>query len=108
MAEEDATEAGGIETVDGETRHDRVRGPHVHPRPLLRDRSATDVFLANVEGPWIHPDAMDAEKLVAVAEACPSGAIRYRRSDGRPGEAPPPVNLLAVREAGPYAVHGES
>jgi CDGSH-type Zn-finger protein len=50
---------------------------------------------------------MDAEKLVAVAEACPSGAIRYRRSDGRPGEAPPPVNLCTVREAGPLAVHGE-
>ncbi len=59
------------------------------------------------KGPWIHPNAMDAEKLVAIAEVCPSGAIQYRRSDGRPGEAPPPVNLATIRESGPYAVHGD-
>jgi CDGSH-type Zn-finger protein/uncharacterized Fe-S cluster protein YjdI len=67
---------------------------------------APQVFLANVQGPWIHPDAMDAENLVAIAHACPSGAIRYRRKDGRPDESAPPVNLIAVREAGPYAVRG--
>jgi CDGSH-type Zn-finger protein len=50
---------------------------------------------------------MDAEKLVAVAEQCPSGAIRYRRNDGRPDETPPPVNLLSMREAGPYAIRGD-
>ena len=66
---------------------------------------APDVFLANVQGPWIHPDAMDTEELAAIARLCPSGAIQYRRKDGRPDEAPPPVNLLTVREAGPYAVH---
>jgi CDGSH-type Zn-finger protein/uncharacterized Fe-S cluster protein YjdI len=66
---------------------------------------APDVFLANVQGPWIHPDAMDTEDLAAIARTCPSGAIQYRRKDGRPNEAPPPVNLLTVREAGPYAVH---
>jgi CDGSH-type Zn-finger protein/uncharacterized Fe-S cluster protein YjdI len=66
---------------------------------------APDVFLANVQGPWIHPDAMDTEELAGIARICPSGAIRYRRKDGRPDESPPPVNLLAVREAGPYAVH---
>ncbi|HTQ05118.1 MAG TPA: ferritin-like domain-containing protein [Polyangiaceae bacterium] len=65
------------------------------------------VFLANVEGPWIHPDAMDVEALAEIAHACPSGAIRYRRKDGKPDEAVPPVNLLAVREAGPYAVRAD-
>lgn len=64
------------------------------------------VFLANVQGPWIHPDAIDPERLVDIAHACPSGAIRYARKDGRPQEAAPPVNLMAVREAGPYAVRG--
>ncbi len=62
------------------------------------------VFLANVEGPWIHPDAMDVEALTEIAHVCPSGAIRYRRKDGKPDEAAPPVNLVSVREAGPYAV----
>ena len=47
---------------------------------------------------------MDAEKRVAIAEVCPSGAIRRRRNDGRPNESPPPVNLTAIPEGGPYAV----
>jgi CDGSH-type Zn-finger protein/uncharacterized Fe-S cluster protein YjdI len=64
---------------------------------------APRVFLANVKGPWIHPDAIDVERLVAIAEECPSGAIRYRRKDGRPDESAPPVNLAAIRENGPYA-----
>jgi CDGSH-type Zn-finger protein len=61
------------------------------------------VFLANVQGPWIHPDAMPVERLVEVAHACPSGAINYRRLDGGPEESAPPVNLASVREGGPYA-----
>ena len=68
---------------------------------------APAVFLANVQGPWIHPDAMPVERLVEVAHACPSGAIRYRRMDGAPEESAPPVNLAAIREAGPYAFRGE-
>jgi CDGSH-type Zn-finger protein/uncharacterized Fe-S cluster protein YjdI len=68
---------------------------------------APKVFLANVVGPWIHPDAMDVERLVDVAHACPSGAIGYARKDGRPDEAPPPVNLASVREGGPYGFRGE-
>ena len=66
-----------------------------------------NVFLANVPGPWIRPDAMDTEGLVEIAHACPSGAIRYRRKDGHADERPPPVNLIAVREGGPYAVRAE-
>ena len=65
------------------------------------------VFLANVEGPWIHPDAMDVDALTEIAHVCPSGAIRYRRKDGKPEEGPPPVNLVSVREGGPYAVRAD-
>jgi CDGSH-type Zn-finger protein/uncharacterized Fe-S cluster protein YjdI len=65
------------------------------------------VFLANVQGPWIHPDAMPVERVVEVAHACPSGAIRYRRVDGASDETAPPVNLASVRERGPYAFRGE-
>ncbi|MDP9011575.1 MAG: CDGSH iron-sulfur domain-containing protein [Pseudomonadota bacterium] len=68
---------------------------------------APAVFLANVQGPWIHPDAMDPERLVDIAHACPSGAIRYQRTDGRPNESAPPVNLASIREAGPYAFRGD-
>jgi CDGSH-type Zn-finger protein/uncharacterized Fe-S cluster protein YjdI len=68
---------------------------------------APKVFLANVQGPWINPDAIGVERLVEIAHVCPSGAIRYARKDGEPDETPPPVNLIAVREAGPYAVRGD-
>jgi CDGSH-type Zn-finger protein/uncharacterized Fe-S cluster protein YjdI len=68
---------------------------------------APKVFLANVQGPWIHPEAMPVERLVEVAHACPSGAIQYTRRDGEPDESAPPVNLVATREGGPYAFRGE-
>jgi uncharacterized Fe-S cluster protein YjdI len=43
------------------------------------------VFKANVVGPWLAPDdAPCAEELVAAAQNCPSGAIRYRRKGGGP------------------------
>ena len=66
---------------------------------------APNVFLANVKGPWLHPDAIPVEPLVAIAHACPSGAVTYERLDGGPPEAAPPVNLLRIRENGPLAVH---
>jgi CDGSH-type Zn-finger protein/uncharacterized Fe-S cluster protein YjdI len=68
--------------------------------------AAPRVFIANIEGPWIDPDGIETARLVEVAHACPSGAIRYDRHDGEPNETAPPVNLLAVREGGPYAVRG--
>lgn len=68
---------------------------------------APKVFLANVKGPWIHPDAMPVDALVEIAHACPSGAIRYTRKDGKADEAAPPVNLISVREAGPYGMRGQ-
>ncbi len=65
------------------------------------------VFKANVVGPWIAPDdATSKEELIATAENCPSGAIQYQRKDGGPSEAPPPVNLIQVRENGPLAFRG--
>ena len=77
----------------------------IHARHCVT--GAPTVFLANVKGPWINPDAIDVELLAEIAHVCPSGAIRYRRKDGRPDEAAPPVNLIAVREAGPYAVRAD-
>jgi CDGSH-type Zn-finger protein/uncharacterized Fe-S cluster protein YjdI len=68
---------------------------------------APQVFLANVKGPWIKPDAIPVEKLVEIAHACPSGAIRYDRTDGQPNEQAPPVNLISIRENGPYSVRAE-
>lgn len=98
--------ADGIETVRGkdlELMFDARRC--IHARFCVT--GAPNVFLANVQGPWIHPDAMPVARVVEVAHACPSGAIRYRRLDGAPNETAPPVNLVAVRESGPYAFRGQ-
>ncbi|OYW21250.1 MULTISPECIES: ferritin-like domain-containing protein [unclassified Sphingomonas] len=65
------------------------------------------VFKANVEGPWIDPDATSTEGLVTVAHMCPSGAIQYRRHDGGAAEAAPPVNLVQLRENGPIGVRAD-
>jgi len=66
---------------------------------------APNVFLANVAGPWLHPEQVTVEKCVAIAHACPSGAITYERHDGSAQEAPPPVNVVRIRENGPYAIN---
>lgn len=65
---------------------------------------APGVFRANTPGAWIFPDAATTEELVTVAHMCPSGAIAYRRHDGGAEEAPPPVNLIQLRENGPLGV----
>jgi CDGSH-type Zn-finger protein/uncharacterized Fe-S cluster protein YjdI len=100
------TSADGVDHVDGEKLTLLYEGKRcIHARFCVT--GAPTVFLANVKGPWIHPDAIPVEKLVEIAHACPSGAIRYERKDGEPNETPPPVNLIAIREAGPYAVRGD-
>jgi CDGSH-type Zn-finger protein/uncharacterized Fe-S cluster protein YjdI len=101
-----ATVADGVETVRGEKLELQFEARRcIHSRFCVT--GAPQVFLANVKGAWIHPDAMPVERLVEVAHACPSGAIRYRRLDGAAQEPVPPVNLASVREAGPYAFRGQ-
>jgi CDGSH-type Zn-finger protein/uncharacterized Fe-S cluster protein YjdI len=74
----------------------------IHARHCVT--GAPKTFLANVEGPWLLPDETAEETLVEVAHACPSGAVTYRRSGGKADEAAPAVNLLRLRENGPYAL----
>ena len=97
---------GGVEEIDG-----KDLTLIFDARKCIHSRFcvtwAPNVFLANVQGPWIHPDAMGVERLAEVAHVCPSGAIRYRRKDGKPEEALPLVNLVTVRENGPYAVRAD-
>jgi hypothetical protein len=57
-----------------------------------------------VDQPGQHADRRPGE----IAHVCVSGAIRYKRKDGKPDEQPPPVNLVSVRENGPYAFRATS
>lgn len=77
----------------------------IHARHCVLGQPA--VFKANVEGPWIDPDATSTEAMVTVAHMCPSGAIQYSRKDGGDEEARPPVNLVQLRENGPLGFRGE-
>ena len=100
-----STVVNGIETAVGQKMALSFETKRcIHARFCVT--GAPNVFLANVKGPWIHPDAMEVERVVEVAHACPSGAISYHRLDGVHDETAPPVNLAGVREAGPYAFRG--
>jgi CDGSH-type Zn-finger protein/uncharacterized Fe-S cluster protein YjdI len=65
------------------------------------------VYKANVQGPWIDPDAVSAEEVMRTAINCPSGAIHVTRTDGGPQEPKPKVNTITLRENGPLALYAE-
>lgn len=75
--------------------------------------SHPDVFVPNVQGAWIHPDAQPVEELLHIAKNCPSGAIRVvRNAPPAAGQTPnaegaPIVNTVRVRENGPLAIEAE-
>ena len=75
----------------------------IHARHCVLGRP--DVFVPNVEGEWIHPDAASPEAVAELAHNCPSGAITYQRLDGAANEQAPVVNIARVRENGPLAFH---
>lgn len=80
----------------------------VHSRNCVL--SHPEVFVPNVKGAWIHPDAAPADEVIRIGQMCPSGAIRVDRNEGRPVESSeqvPVVNTLRVRENGPLAIEAE-
>src|SRR5580693_9676144 len=96
----------GIETAVGKSATIEFNGQLcIHARRCVL--SQPTVFKANVEGPWIDPDAASAEALMYVALNCPSEAIRVSRHDGGANEISPMVNTILVRENGPLAINAE-
>ena len=63
-----------------------------------------EVFVPNVQGAWIFPDAASADDVVRIGLNCPSGAIRVLRRGGAGSDVAPVVNTLRVRENGPLAL----
>jgi CDGSH-type Zn-finger protein/uncharacterized Fe-S cluster protein YjdI len=67
-----------------------------------------NVYVPNVKGEWLHPDAASAEQVMHTAFNCPSGAIRVSYNDGSAhSDGPPVVNTVRVRENGPLAIEAE-
>ena len=84
----------------------------VHSRNCVL--SHPDVFVPNVQGEWIHPDAQPVQELIRIAQNCPSGAIRVTVNAGsgaagdlKSSEGLPVVNTVRVRENGPLAFEAE-
>lgn len=74
----------------------------VHSRNCML--SHPEVFVPNVKGEWIYPDAARADLVLSLGVNCPSGAIRVVRNDGAvSSDEAPVVNLLRLRENGPLA-----
>jgi CDGSH-type Zn-finger protein/uncharacterized Fe-S cluster protein YjdI len=95
-----------IETVTGKSATIEFNSQLcIHARRCVL--SQPTVFKANVQGPWIDPDAASAEALLYVALNCPSGAIHVSRHDGGANETNPKVNTISVRENGPLAINAE-
>ena len=57
--------------------------------------------------PWVHATADTADRIAAAIERCPSGALRYHRTDGGMREIPDrPATLTPIRN-GPLYVRGD-
>ena len=96
-------QSGGVETVEG---HDLT--VHFDGRRCIHARFCVlhtpTVFKANTPGDWIFPDTCAADAIVRVAHNCPSGAITYTPKGDLAPEKAPPINVLNIRENGPYTV----
>lgn len=74
----------------------------VHSRNCVL--SHPEVFVPDVPGDWIFPDAAGAEAVLRIGLNCPSGAIRVARNDARASsDEAPKVNVVRVRQNGPLA-----
>ena len=57
--------------------------------------------------PWILPDEGDANEVGTVIERCPSGALQYRRLDGKPQESHEGRTSVTPIRDGPLLVVGD-
>lgn len=68
-------------------------------------RGDTHVFQLE-RRPWVLPDEADAEVVAQVVERCPSGALQYRRLDGRAQESHADGTKVTPIRDGPLLVTG--
>jgi uncharacterized Fe-S cluster protein YjdI len=69
-------------------------------------RKLPQVFKAD-ERPWIVVDGAGADAIAATVEACPTGALHYRRLDGGAQEEASDEITVEPRPNGPLFVRGQ-
>lgn len=69
-------------------------------------RSQPGVFDPNAR-PWVAVTAANADAIAAAIEACPTGALRYERTDGSLQERPRIPSSIQPRLNGPLFVEGD-
>lgn len=57
--------------------------------------------------PWVDVGAADADAIAHAVALCPTGALRYDRLDGQPGEQPRRPTLVVPVDDGPLVVFGD-
>ena len=57
--------------------------------------------------PWIDVTAASADAIAEAVEACPTGALRYDRTDGTPGETPVRPAVAVPIADGPLLLMGD-
>ncbi|HSS62326.1 MAG TPA: (4Fe-4S)-binding protein [Candidatus Limnocylindrales bacterium] len=57
--------------------------------------------------PWVLPDEGGSDVIARVVEMCPSGALQYRRLDGKPQESHAGRTTVTPMRDGPLLVVGE-
>lgn len=75
----------------------------IHVAECLRGNR--DVFQLD-RRPWVLPDLADADVVAEVVRRCPSGALMYRRHDGRPEEEHDGTTTVTPLKNGPLLVVG--
>jgi uncharacterized Fe-S cluster protein YjdI len=69
-------------------------------------RSQPGVFDPNAR-PWVDVTAANADDIAVAVESCPTGALRYERTDGAPQEQPAIPTTVQPRTNGPLFVRGK-
>lgn len=75
----------------------------VHSAVCLR--SLPGVFDLD-QRPWVDLEAATPDEVAALIETCPSGALRYERTDGTAGEQAPETTTVIPWPNGPLIVRG--
>lgn len=68
-------------------------------------RNQPGVFDPNAR-PWVNVSGAEADAIAAAIESCPTGALRYERTDGGPQEEPATPASVQARTNGPLFVRG--